>query len=105
MRLSTKLFLGFSLVAACGLVLVGLALHVMRGVGQEARVLSQQYMPQTQMANRMERDLLKAMMEMQGYQLSLDKAYLANSRNNLEGVKRQWMRPGNSSGDIPTWRP
>ena len=89
MRLSTKLFLGFSLVAACGLVLVGLALYVMRGVGQEARVLSQQYMPQTQMANRMERDLLKAMMEMQGYQLSLDKAYLANSRNNLEGVKRQ----------------
>ena len=89
MRLSTKLFLGFSLVAACGLILVGLALSVMRGVGQEARVLSRQYMPQTQMGNRLELDLLKAMMEMRGYQLSFDPAYLVSSRKNLEGMKRQ----------------
>jgi methyl-accepting chemotaxis protein len=89
MRLSTKLFLGFSLVAVSGLALVGWALYVMRGVGQEARVLSNQYMPQTQMANRMERSLLKAMVDMQGYQLSFDKAYLESSRKNLEGMKGQ----------------
>jgi methyl-accepting chemotaxis protein len=89
MRLSTKLFLGFSLVAAICLALVGWALYVMRGVGQEARVLSNQYMPQTQMANRMERSLLKAMVDMQGYQLSFDKAYLASSRKNLEEMKGQ----------------
>jgi methyl-accepting chemotaxis protein len=89
MRLTTKLFLGFSLVAAGGLALVGWALYVMRGVGQEARVLSNQYMPQTQMANRMERSLLKAMVDMQGYQLSFDKTFLASSRQNLEGMKGQ----------------
>jgi hypothetical protein len=47
----------------------------MRGVGQETRVLSNQHMPATQMANRMERSLLKAMVDIQGYQLSLDKAF------------------------------
>jgi methyl-accepting chemotaxis protein len=89
MRLSTKLFLGFSLVAVICLALVGWALYVMKGVGQEARVLSNQYMPQTQMANRMERSLLKAMVDMQGYQLSFDKAYLVSSRKNLEEMKKQ----------------
>jgi methyl-accepting chemotaxis protein len=89
MRLSTKLFVGFSLVTVICLALVGWALYVMKGVGQEARVLSNQYMPQTQMANRMERDLLKAMVDMQEYQLSFDKAYLASSRKNLEEMKKQ----------------
>ncbi len=89
MRLSTKLFLGFSLVAAICLALVGWALYVMRGVGQEARVLSNQYMPQTQMANHLERSLLRAMVDMQGYQLSFDKTYLESSRKNLEGMKKQ----------------
>jgi methyl-accepting chemotaxis protein len=89
MRLSTKLFLGFSLVAVICLALVGGSLYVMRGVGQEARVLSNQYMPQTQMASRMERDLLKAMVDMQGYQLSFDKAYLVSFRKNMEEMKKQ----------------
>ena len=89
MRLSTRLFLGFSVVTAICLALVGWALYVMRGVGQEARVLSSQYMPQTRMANRMERSLLQAMVDMQGYQLSFEKAYLASSRNNLEEMKKQ----------------
>ena len=89
MRLSTRLFLGFSVVTVICLALVGWALYVMRGVGQEARVLSSQYMPQTRMANRMERSLLKAMVDMQGYQLSFKKAYLASSRNNLEEMKKQ----------------
>jgi methyl-accepting chemotaxis protein len=89
MRLSKKLFLGFSLIAVVGLALVGWALYVMRAVGQEARVLSQQYMPQTRMANSMERSLLKAMVDMQGYQFSFDKAYLASHRTNLEAMKQQ----------------
>ena len=37
----------------------------------------------------MERDLLKAMVDMQGYQVSFDKSYLASSRQNLEGMKRR----------------
>jgi methyl-accepting chemotaxis protein len=89
MRLSTKLFLGFSLVTVICLALVGWALYVMRGVGQEARILSNQYMPQTQMANRMERSLLQAMVDMQGYHLSFEKAYLTSSRQNLEKMKKQ----------------
>jgi len=89
MRLSTKLFVGFSLAAATGLVLVGLAIYIMKGVGQEARVLSNQYMPQTQMAIQMERFLLKAMVDMQGYQLSFGKDFLASSQKNLEQVKQK----------------
>ena len=77
------------MVGAICLALVGWALYVMRGVGQEARVLSNQYMPQTQMASHMERSLLKAMVDMQGYQVSFDKSYLASSRKNLEGMKKQ----------------
>jgi methyl-accepting chemotaxis protein len=89
MRLSTKLFLGFGLMGAICLALVGWALYVMRGVGQEARVLSNQYMPQTQMVNRMERSLEKAMVDIQGYQICFDKSYLDSSRQNLEGMKNQ----------------
>jgi methyl-accepting chemotaxis protein len=101
MRLSTKLFLGFSLVGVICLALVGWALYVMRGVGHEARVLSNQYMPQTQMANRMERSLEKAMVDMQTYQICFGKSYLASSRKNLEGMKKQLDEAHKLVGQYP----
>jgi methyl-accepting chemotaxis protein len=88
MKLSTRLILGFGTVLTVALILTGISLYITRGVAGEARILSNQYMPQTHLASEMERSVLKAISEMQGYHFSHDVSFLTASRQQLGQVKK-----------------
>jgi methyl-accepting chemotaxis protein len=88
MKLSTRIILGFGTVLTVALILTGISLYITRGVAGEARILSNQYMPQTHLASEMERSVLKAISEMQGYHFSHDVSFLTASRQQLGQVKK-----------------
>lgn len=88
MKLSSKIFGGFSIVLILALILTGISLYIMRGLAKDAQVLSNEYMPQTRIASDVERHVLRTISEMQGYHFSYEDSYLAVSRQQLEQVKK-----------------
>ncbi len=88
MKLSSKIFGGFSIVLILALILIGISLYIMRGLTKDAQVLSNEYMPQTRIASDVERHVLKAIAEMQGYLLTYEDSHLALSRKQLGQVKK-----------------
>jgi methyl-accepting chemotaxis protein len=87
MKLRTKILGGFGILLAGTLVLSGVSIFVMRSVGKEARILSDQNMPQTSIASEVERFVLNAVSEMRAYDFSYEESFLASSRKELAQVK------------------
>lgn len=87
MKLRTKILGGFGILLAGGLALSAVSIWVMRSVGGEARVLSEQNMPQTDIASEIERAVVSAVSEMRAYDFSYDETFLAASRKDLQQVK------------------
>ncbi|MHB8066470.1 MAG: methyl-accepting chemotaxis protein [Desulfobaccales bacterium] len=88
MKLSSKIFGGFSIVLILALILTGASLYIMKSLAKDAQVLSNEYMPQTRIASDVERHVLKTISEMQGYHFSYEDSYLSLSRQQLEQVKK-----------------
>ncbi len=88
MKLSSKIFAGFGIVLAVAMILTGVALYIMKGVAGQARVLSNQYMPETRIASSVERDAARAISEMNGYDAAYEDSFLSSSREHLENVKQ-----------------
>ncbi|MEW6668283.1 MAG: methyl-accepting chemotaxis protein [Thermodesulfobacteriota bacterium] len=88
MKLGTKITSGFSLVLLIAVLLSGFSVFIMRNLTQEAQVLSEQYMPQTRIANDLDRHLQNMLSEMQGYDFSYEDSYLAKARQDLARVKK-----------------
>ncbi len=88
MKLSSKIFGGFSIVLILALILTGISLYIMKSLAKDAQVLSNEYMPQTRIASDVERHVLKTIAEMQGYHFSYEDSYLTLSRQQLEQVKK-----------------
>ncbi|MEW6658092.1 MAG: methyl-accepting chemotaxis protein [Thermodesulfobacteriota bacterium] len=83
MKLSSKIFGGFSIVLILALILTGISLYIMKTLAKEAQVLSNEYMPQTRIASDVERYVLRTISEMQAYQFSYEDSYLTVSREQL----------------------
>lgn len=60
----------------------------MKGVSGQAKVLSNQYMPETRLASSAERAASRAVSSMNGYDAAYDEAALSTSREHLENVKQ-----------------
>ncbi|MFA4906574.1 MAG: hypothetical protein WC645_08740, partial [Candidatus Margulisiibacteriota bacterium] len=101
MKLSTKMFGSFSLILGVGLILTMLSLYIMKGVSREAQVLSNQYMPQTRIANAMERYILKAIADIQGYHFSYEDSFLKDSRQQLDIVKKNLLEASELTAKYP----
>ncbi len=84
LKLSWKIGLGFAILIliACGVG--GLAVLNMSRVAREAQVLSAEYVPEVEVANKIERHALRTMFAMRGYAFSLDRSYLEEGLRYLD---------------------
>jgi methyl-accepting chemotaxis protein len=101
MKLSSKIFGGFSIVLILALILIGISLYIMKDLAKEAQVLSNEYMPQTRIASDVERYVLKTIAEMQGYHFSYEDSYLAVSRQQLGLAKKNLQEAGELTAKYP----
>ena len=88
MKLSTKIFIGFGIVLLVATILMGGVLFIMKGVAEQTRTLSNQYMPETQVASSIERAASSAVSAMYGYDAAYDVSFLTDSREHLKQVKQ-----------------
>jgi len=101
MKLSSKIFGGFSIVLILALILTGISLYIMRSLAKEAQVLSNEYMPQTRIASDVERYVLKTISEMQAYHFSYEDSYLAVSRQQLGFAKKNLQEAAELTAKYP----
>ncbi len=92
LKLSIKIGLGFGLIIALAILLGGTAIWNMWNVTGESEKLANAYVPEVQISNRIERQLLSAMFAMRGYAMSLDQSYLQEGRDLIEAVKKDLAR-------------
>ena len=74
-RLGMKIGIGFGALILIACVLGLLGVYNMQSVGKTSEALSQQYIPETVVANELERSSMLTMYAMRGYALSLDQKY------------------------------
>ena len=101
MKLSTKIFAGFGIVLSIAMILTGTSLYIMKGVAGQARILSNQYMPETQIASSVERSAFKAISAMNEYDVAYDKSFLSASREHLNNVKQHLQEAGRLTTKFP----
>ncbi len=88
MKLGTKIIAGFTGLILIAILLGGTAVWKMSGVKTIAKMLADDYMPASAVANNVERYSLDTMYEMRGYAFTEDTNFLAKSLANLAGVKK-----------------
>ena len=84
LKLATKIGLGFSLLILIACLLGVLSIFNMKRVEVESKKLAQEYVPEVELANNVERHSLLTMYAMRGYGLSENQQYLQEGRKNLE---------------------
>ncbi len=86
LKLAVKIGIGFGLliVIACGLG--GMAIMNMGAVQTESSRLAKEYVPEVDIANSLERNLLLTMYALRGYALSEEQGYLDQGRKQLAEV-------------------
>ncbi|HAR63089.1 MAG: hypothetical protein DKM50_05240 [Candidatus Margulisiibacteriota bacterium] len=87
MKLSAKIALGCAGLLAIMLVLSGISIVIMKGVQGKTSVLAKEYVPQSKILEGLQKSYLLVLVDMRGYQLSLDKSYLIGGRKRLVTVK------------------
>jgi len=86
-KLSMRLGAGFgALILIIGL-LGGVAIYFMHGVQEESTLIADEYIPEVEVANNLERNALLTMYAIRGYGLTGNDTYLNTGRDNLEDVK------------------
>lgn len=87
LKLAVKIGIGFGflIIIACGLG--GMAILYMSEVQTDATSLAQEYMPEVDIANELERNVLLAMMAVRGYGLSANPEYLKQGREHLTNAR------------------
>jgi len=101
MKLSSKIFAGFGIVLSIAMILTGTALYIMKGVAGQARILSNQYMPETQIASSVERSASKAVSAMNEFDAAYDESFLSASREHLNNVKQNLQEAGRLTTKFP----
>ncbi len=87
MRLSAKIGVGFGALIVIAAVLGLLAVYNMYNVSAKSSMLAEEYAPEVQVANEIERNSLLTMYAMRGYGLTEEEAYLKAGQGKLEAVE------------------
>ncbi|MBU2550378.1 MAG: chemotaxis protein, partial [Proteobacteria bacterium] len=88
MKLGTKIVLGFSLLIVIALILGGLAVYQMKSVQSESVKLAEEYVPEVDVANNIERYSLLTMYANRGYGYTESEQFLKDARENLAKVEK-----------------
>ncbi|MCA9414844.1 MAG: MCP four helix bundle domain-containing protein, partial [Candidatus Omnitrophica bacterium] len=88
MGTGTKITVGFVSLIAIAMILGGLASNKMGQVEESSTQLAQDYVPEVQIANGIQRDALRAMFENRGYNYTEDEEFLNKGKAYLEEVKK-----------------
>jgi len=88
LKLGKKLGLGFGLLILIALMLGGLAIYNMSNIQKQSEYLGDEYIPEVEIANNIERHTLQTMYAMRGYGLTNDKNLLVNGKENLKKAKK-----------------
>ena len=88
MGTGTKITVGFVSLIAIAMILGGLAISKMGQVEESSTKLAQDYVPEVQIANGIQRDALRAMFENRGYNYTEDEEFLNKGKAYLEEVKK-----------------
>ncbi|MGF1483792.1 MAG: methyl-accepting chemotaxis protein [Opitutales bacterium] len=83
MKLSTKITLGFSAVVGLTLVLGSIAVVSMSSAGGKAETMKDSYLPEVDVANRIERYSSAAMFDLRGYGFTGEDKFLRQGRSYL----------------------
>ncbi len=87
MKLGMKMGLGFGILIVIAVALGGMAIWNMRSVGNASTTLANEYIPEVEIANNLERAVSSLMFEMRGYGLTEEKSYYDAGKKHLEAVK------------------
>ncbi len=88
MRLGQKIALGFSSILVIAIALGSLGIVKMLAVKGDSVVLVGEYVPEVDLASRIERETRLAMYDMRAYGLTFDDALLASGRQHLAEVDK-----------------
>ncbi len=75
LKLGMKMGLGFGLVILLVVVVGGLAVYNMLDIQKQSISLAQEYVPEVELANSIERNSLQVMYNMRGYSLKFDQSF------------------------------
>ncbi|WFS62338.1 methyl-accepting chemotaxis protein [Pseudodesulfovibrio thermohalotolerans] len=92
MNLGLKLGLGFGCLILIAAVLGGIAIYNMMVVSEESRQLAEEFVPEVDIANDLEREVLLAMYAVRGYSLSESEAFWAEGRKHLGQTEEELRR-------------
>lgn len=84
LKLSAKMAIGFGLLIAIACILGGLAIFNMLLVADEAQMLADEYAPEVEVANEIERNALMAYFHLRGYAFTQGKQFLEDGRSFLD---------------------
>ncbi|MFW6373229.1 MAG: methyl-accepting chemotaxis protein [Thermodesulfobacteriota bacterium] len=87
LKLSTKMGIGFGILLLIVFILGGMAAWTMTRMAGESKVLSDEYVAEVEVANRVERASLMTMFNMRGYAYTQEQGYLDSGLTYLEEVK------------------
>ena len=89
LKLSLKMFIGFGttiLIVAC----VGfIAMFNMNRIQVNSKILNDEYLPEVEIANNLERNALQTMFNMRGYSLNFNEEYLSSGLEFLEKTREE----------------
>jgi len=86
LKLGAKLGTGFGLLILISMILGGLAVFNMSTISTKSTHLADEYVPEVNLANEIERNARQTMYNMRGYSLSENDAYLREGQNFLSKV-------------------
>jgi len=101
MKLGVKIGIGFGLLILIACLLGGMAVVNMKGVEKDSVKLANEYVPEVEIANQLERNSLLTMYAMRGYALSEDSSYWESARGSLEEVNKSLAAADNLAAKFP----
>ncbi len=90
MKLSVKIGVGFGLLIVIAGILGGVAVYNMKNVETNSNMLAQEYVPEVELANNVERYSLLTMYNIRGYGFTEEEQYLKLGNENLAEVNK-WL--------------
>jgi len=88
MSLGTKMILGFGILLGLISILSGKAVLNMKGIEAQSHQLADEYVPEVELSNNLERYSMEAMLSIRSYGLTLDGKLLDQGREHLGTVKK-----------------
>jgi len=89
MKLGVKIGMGFGILLAIAITLGVLAIINMSGVKKQSVMLQDEYVPEVEIANQLERSTFRAMYAMRGYGFTGNEAMLKEGREHLKTLEER----------------